>query len=385
MNTAQSGGRSEMAEGPTDAIVIGAGVMGSGVAYFLAQEGARVTVIEKEAVASGASGVAAAMLGPAAEGDRRVELSDLSLRLHRELSSHLPEEAGADYGYRENDELLLALTPEQAIELKAREPAFQERRPEARWVEGQELFEIEPQLTREAIGAILVRQFQVIASRFTIALATAAERKGVEIRHGEVVGLVTEGTQAKGVRLKNGDAIAAGSVVIAAGPWSGDASEWTGVRMPVYPVRGQILSLLAPNPQLRAAILGPEMYLVHKADGMTLAGATEEHESGFVAATTAEGLAEIMGPSVQMAPFLADAQLVHHVAGLRPGTPDELPLVGPVPGWEGLYITAGHFRRGMELSMGSARVIADLVLGRPSPISLAPFDPGRFGSKDGAT
>ena len=354
--------------------------MGCAVAYLLGGEGQRVIVVEQEAVASGASGVAAAMLVPTFDDDPRlVELSDFSLRLHKELSRRLPEEAGAEYGYREHPELLVAYTPEQAAALKERLPALQLRHPEARWVEGMEMLAIEPRLSSDTLGAIAADLSQVIASKFTLALATAAERRGVEIRHGEVVGLVGDGRRAGGVRLANGDVVRAGSVVIAAGPWSGAASEWTGLRIPVYPVRGQLLNLRAPDPQLRAAILGPQMYAVHKADGMTLAGATEERESGFDVATTREGRAQIIEAAVRMAPFLADATLVHHVAGLRPGTPDDLPLLGPVPGWERLYITAGHFRRGIGLSMGSARVIADLIMGRPSPVLLAAFDPGRFG------
>lgn len=366
--------------GSTDVVVVGAGVMGCAVAYLLACEGRRVVVVEKESIGSGASGVAAAMLCPSLEGDPLADLSDLSLRIHQELSGRLPEEAGARYGYRENPELWVAFTPEAAAGLKADEPAARARRAEVRWVEGAELFEIEPRLNREALGAIVKSQSQVIASQFTLALATAAERNGAEIRHGEVVGLTASGHRATGVRLANGDRIDAGSVVIAGGAWSGAASAWTGMRIPVYPVRGQMLSLRAPNPQLRTAIFGPEMYVVHKGDGMTLAGATEEHDSGFSVATTPGGLAAIMEGAVRIAPFLAEAMLIHHVAGLRPGSPDGLPLLGPMPGWDGLYIIAGHHTRGMELSTGSARVVADLILGRPSPTPIDRFDPGRFGS-----
>lgn len=363
-----------------DVLIVGAGVIGCATAYYLAGEGAHVTVIEQESVASGASGVAAAMFSRPHDGDPLADLSDFSYERHAELAMQLPTEAGADYGYLVGPELWVAFEPQAAASLEAMLPAFRARNPAARWVDGCGALELEPRLNPATLGAIVGEQAQVIASTFTTALATAAERRGVTIRHGKVDGLTAAGGRATGVRLASGETVAAGTVLLAGGAWSGEASAWTGVRIPVFPVRGQILRLDPPDPQLRTAIYGPEMYLVLKADGSTLAGATEEPEAGFAAVTTPEGLAHIMDAAIEMAPFLADAKLVHHMVGLRPGSEDSLPLIGAVPGWESLFIATGHFMRGMELSAGTARAVADLVLGRPSPVDLTAFDPGRFGA-----
>ncbi|RMF86575.1 MAG: FAD-dependent oxidoreductase, partial [Nitrospinota bacterium] len=167
--------------------------------------------------------------------------------------------------------------------------------------------------------------------------------------------------------------------VLAMGPWSQFATTWIGFKIPVYPVRGQLLGLRVPDPQLRASIYHGGMYLVYKADGITLAGATEEHESGFVNRPTAEGRDKIMAAALRLAPSLADAEVVNHVSGLRPGSGDGFPLIGPVPEWEGLYMVSGHFRSGLLLSAISTRIIADLISKGESPLPIERFDPGRFG------
>ena len=362
-----------------DVVVIGAGVMGCGVAYWLSKEGYRVTVVEKESIASGASGVAAAILSEASPADGLAELSSFSIKLHREFGRTLQEESGVDFGYRENPAVHLPFTPDEANALRADAEARAQHGQPARWAERSALREVEPQASGEALGGLVLQQAQVLAYSFTLALAQAAERRGAEMRHGEAIGLESTGGRVTGVRLGNGQTLPAGCVVVAAGPWSQNASAWLGVDIPVYPVRGQILELRAPEPHLRGAISGDGHYVVHKANGLTLAGATEEHDSGFVVQTTVEGAREVMLAAIKLAPILERAELVNHVAGLRPGTRDGLPLIGPVPGWQGVYVVAGHFRRGMELSAGSTRIIAGLIAGRASPIPIDRFDPGRFG------
>jgi glycine/D-amino acid oxidase-like deaminating enzyme len=120
------------------------------------------------------------------------------------------------------------------------------------------------------------------------------------------------------------------------------------------------------------------MYLVHKADGITLAGATEEHDSGFVNQPTAAGRQVILEAALKMAPTLAEAAVVGQVCGLRPCSADRLPLIGAVPGWPGVYMVAGHFRSGMLLSTISTRCIADLIIDGKSAVPLDAFAPGRF-------
>ena len=376
--------RKEHMTSQPDVIVVGAGVMGCGAAYWLSKEGCKVLVLEQEAIACGASGVAAAMLESVGHGarlavdDPLAELGRASFQLHQELRHRLWDEAHVDIGYREHPVLHPAFTDAEAATLKSQALALQRRDPTLQWLEGPALWDVEPRLNRAALGALMSPQAQVLAYRFVLALMRAAEQRGAHLRHGEVVGLDGHAGRVTGVRLRHGDTLAASTVVLAMGPWSQQAAAWVGLRLPIYPVRGQLLELRVPEPQLNATLAHGGMYLVHKADGITLAGTTEEHDSGFVVQPTAAGRQAILEAALHMAPSLEEAQVVGHIAGLRPCSADRLPLIGPVPGWQGVYLIAGHCRSGMLLSAISTRSIADLILHGQSTVSLAAFDPARF-------
>ena len=374
-----------------DVIVVGAGVMGCGTAYWLSKEGCKVLVLEHEAIACGASGVAAAMLESVGHGarlsvdDPLAALGRASFQLHQALRHLLWEEAHVDIGYRENPILHPAFTDAEAALLKPQALELQRRDPTVQWLEGPVLWDVEARLSREAVGALMSHQAQVLAYRFVLALMRAAEQRGVQLRHGAVVGLAGHAGRVTGVHLRNGDTLATSTVVLAMGPWSQRAAAWVDLRLPIYPVRGQLLELRVPEPQLNASLAYGGMYLVHKADGITLAGTTEEHDSGFVNQPTAAGRQAILEAALKMAPSLEEAQVVGHVSGLRPCSADHLPLIGPVPSWQGVYLIAGHFRSGMLLSAISTRSIADLILRGKSAVSLAAFDPTRFTTGDAAS
>jgi glycine oxidase len=199
------------------------------------------------------------------------------------------------------------------------------------------------------------------------------------LRHRKVIGLESHAGRVTGVRLQSGETIASNTVVLAQGAWSQEAEAWLGLHVPIYPVRGQLLELRAPEPQLQATLSYQGMYVIRKADGVTLAGATEEHKSGFANHPTSEGRSAILKAVLHLAPSLGDAQVAGQVSGLRPCAADGLPLIGPVPGWQGVYMIAGHFRSGMLLSAYSTRIIAALIAQGQSPIPIDAFSPGRFG------
>lgn len=368
-----------------DVLVVGAGVMGCGTAYWLSKRGFKVTVLEQESIACGASGMAAAMLESVGHGahltlnDPLAELAQASFYLPHELALSLPEESGVDIGFRENPVLHPAFSSDEVAQLKPRALTLAAQNPAIKWLEGDDLWAVEPRLNRQAQGALVSPQAQVIAYRFVLALATAAERHGVSILNREVVGLEQHNGTVSGVRLRNGERMTAPTVVLAMGPWSQMVSDWIGWQIPIYPVRGQLLELRVPDPQLHASISYHGMYLVRKADGTTLAGATEEHDSGFANHPTSAGRQQILQAALHMAPSLGAAEVVDQVSGLRPCAQDGLPLIGPVPAWQGLYMVAGHFRSGMLLSAISTRLIADLIEHGRSALPLAAFDPGRFG------
>ena len=365
-----------------DVVIVGAGVMGCATAYYLSKEGYRVVVLEKESVASGASGVSAAMLGTAASGKKPLpprpvaDLGISSFRLHQELAKILPEESSVDIGYRENISISPAFTDEDAAMFKSQ---TEKSGGQLQWIENNSLRKLEPRLNSKALGALISPQAQVVASRFVLALAKAGERVGMEIHHCEAVGLKIQGQRVSGVQIDGEDSISAKHIVLAMGPWSQQITTWIGLKIPIYPVRGQILQLRVPDPQIKGSISYGGMYVVSKADGTTLAGTTEEHESGFVNLPTPEGRKVIMEGILRLAPSLNEAEVLNHVSGLRPGSGDGLPLIGPVPGWDGLYIVSGHFRTGMNLSLMSAKIISNLIARGSSPPYAKAFDPGRFG------
>jgi glycine oxidase len=372
--------------GKPDVTIVGAGVMGCSAAYWLTKEGHQVLILEKEAVAFGASGMASAHWSAVSPGtysaldDQRLSrLAWLSARLHLELASALPAESGIDIGYLEHPTLRLAFTPEEYNNLKRQTLTLEQEDPPAHWLEGQALWEREPRVSRDVLGALACRQAQVMAYPFVLALAEAAERRGMELRHGQVVGLQSNGRQVTGVQLRSGEIIATETVVLAMGPWSQQASPWLGLKIPIYPVRGQLLELQVPDPQLQVSLSYDGNYLLHKADGITQAGTTYERDSGFVNGQTPAGLEAIMNAALGMAPSLEEAQVMNHVSGLRPASGDSLPLIGPIPGWTGVYIVAGHDRKGIGLSLISTRIIADLIIGKSSPTAIEDFDPARFG------
>jgi len=328
--------------------------------------------------------MAAAMLEAVGHGahlagdDPLTALARAGFQLHQELHYRLQEESGVDIGYRENPVIHPAFTTAEAETLQEYALTQPPDGPPVQWLEGQALWELEPRLNRAVHGAVVTRQGQVLAYRFVLALARTAEHHGMALRHGTVVGLERQAEQRTEVRLRTGETLTAPVVVLAMGPWSQQAAAWLDLPVPIYPVRGQLVELQVPEPQLNANISYEGMYLVRKADGITLAGATEEHDSGFVNQPTAAGRQAILDAALKLAPSLEDAQVVGQVCGLRPCARDRLPLIGPVAGWPGVYIVAGHFRSGMLLSAISTRCIAELIHTGQSALSLAAFDPARF-------
>lgn len=368
-----------------DVVVVGAGVMGCSAAYWLSKAGCKVLLLEKEAVAVGASGMASAHWFMASrramevlQDKRLADLAWLGFQLHEELAHVLPQESGIDIGYWEHPAILPAFAENEAENLRS-EIATLGDEPSARWLEGEALWEVEPRLSRDVLGGVLCQRGQVIAYKFVLALLEAAERRGVRLRHGEVVELRRSGERVTGVQLAGGEIVGGETVVLAMGPWSQQAAAWIGLKIPVYPVRGQLLHLRVPDPQLNASMSHDHMYLTHKADGVTVAGTTYEPDSGFDNRPTLEGLESIMEAALRMAPSLEDARVIEHLSGLRPGSGDSLPLIGPIPGWQGLYMVAGHDRNGMGLSLISTRVLADLITEGHTPVDIDMFDPGRFG------
>jgi glycine oxidase len=206
------------------------------------------------------------------------------------------------------------------------------------------------------------------------AFAAAAARLGVAFERGVSADrLRRDGDRVTGVESSAGFR-AAGTVVVCAGAWSPALSPCA---LPIEPVRGQIVSLDQTQPPLRTIAVGPGAYLVPKRDGRIVVGATEER-AGFDCRVTAAGVAGLLASGIELVPALADSAFRDAWAGLRPVTPDGLPVVGPAPGTRGLFLAAGHGRNGVLLAPITGRLVADLVLGKALPPEIDAVSPERF-------
>lgn len=369
-----------MEPGP-DVVVVGAGVVGMATALFLSRAGAVVTVLERESIACGASGAAAGILSAFSAAERPPAYETLvraGIRLHHALAPELQDATGVDVRFAPLTMLYPAFDEPEAHGLRARSTTSAgETGLSTHWLEGSAAREAEPLLSPRALGALAVPgQARVDAYRLTLALAQAAEQRGVTVRYATVAGLITDAGRIGGVTLASG-VVRAGRVVLAGGPWTGLMAPWAGVPLPVTPLRGQLLRLQGGGPALRTCIMHGKGYLVEKGDGLTVAGTTEE-PVGFRPRPTRGGRDAVMSAALKLAPSLRDAAIVEHTACLRPLSADGMPLLGPVPGIEGLFVAAGHGRQGILLGPISGRVVAELVQGTPPSLPLDPFAPGRF-------
>ena len=351
-----------------DAVVIGGGVIGLACAWRAAQAGLDVTVIERSRPGAGASGVAAGMLAPVGEAtwgeDRLLELALASHRAWPEFAAELAEAAGQDVGMLELGALHIALDRDEAAELRRRYELMDSLGLEAEWLGPSACRELEPGLGSGGHGGVYAPHEAAVDPRLLVAaLAAAFERAGGTIEIAEVGGGLFDGTRLAGVRTAAGGEHRAGSVVLAAGAWS--AAEWLPpeARPEVRPVKGQILTLAGPpaRPVCERLVVSERIYLVPRADGRLIVGATVE-EQGFDTRITAGGVHELLREAYRALPEIAELELVEATAGLRPTTPDNMPLIGP-GAIDGLILATGHFRNGILLAPLTGDRIASLLAG----------------------
>ena len=362
-----------------DAVIVGGGIAGIATAYYLGLAGVKSVVVERDAVGSHASGFAygglGASRGSGAPGPTSAVANE-GVRLHKELSVSLPEETGIDIDYRERNSLSLVFTEEEAEAARLGLPRKQEGC-EVGWVTPDEIKSIEPRVSRSVLGGVHREgTADVEPYRLLLALTQAAESLGATMRHGRVTDLRRGDGRDFRVILEN-DVIRCQHVVLAMGPWGGEASKWLGVPIKVRPLKGQILRLRAPGPAIQCSLGWGGNYATTKPDGLVWAGTTEE-DVGFDETPTAEARDQIMAALLKMVPSMADAQLVRQTACLRPLSADTLLVLGEVPDWKGVYIATGAGRQGIALGPAMGRITADLITTGKSAIPIDAFYPGRF-------
>ena len=378
----------------TDVAIVGGGVVGAAVAYFAARRGMSCILLDKGAIGSGASNAASGLLSPAPGDGDYARLNARSMALFHELAPRLRDESGVDIELDECGDLLLALSEEDVIALQGHLRQLTSLGAEASWLDSDDLRAKEPALNPAVAGAIFEpRACRVNNQRLPNALATAAAVHGAEIRQGvEVTGIALngqsggDGPRATGVITSDGK-IDAGNVVLAAGAWTGLMDRWLyGERSPsaagmpmVKPIRGVNLNLQPTSGGISSAIHGSWGVFVPRNDGSLIAGATVE-DAGFDSRVTADAVHSILGLTCALMPTLRDADLNWALAGLRPGSADDSPVIGRMPGCDNVFVASGHFRNGIMLSLATGEAIADMLDGEPGgrPERLAAFDPARF-------
>jgi glycine oxidase len=384
-----------------DVVVIGGGVIGLSCAWRLAQRGARVAVVERGDPGGGATRVAAGMLAPVGElsfGEPELlELTLAAARAYPEFVAELEDASGMGTAYEQLGGLHVALDRDEASQLRRVHDLQRSLELEAEWLPPRRCRELEPGLTPSFHGGVLAPGEAAVDPRaLTLALLEALRAEGAEVLAGtEVVEGIFEGERMTGVRVRPaGDgsdetggssdkkesemrrdfspdtgekSLQAETVVLATGAWAG-ATEWLPepARPPVRPVKGQVLELRRRDgePPARHILASERVYLVPRSDGRLIVGATAE-ELGFDTVVTAGGVHELLREAYRLLPDVAEMELVDAIAGLRPGTPDNLPLVGP-GAIDGLVLATGHFRNGILLAPLAAEAVADLLSGRRS-------------------
>ncbi|MFQ5642402.1 MAG: glycine oxidase ThiO [Thiogranum sp.] len=362
----------------TDCVVIGAGLIGMLSAYELASAGLQVTVLERGQPARESTWAGGGILSPLYPWrypDPVNELASWSQRAYPDFCQRLEEYSGVDPQWTLSGLMIADIDDRQAVRRWS-------ERFEARldWLEGDGARKIEPGLGLVPESAAWMPEVaQVRNPRLAQALRVTLENMGVEIRPDcPARGWKIEAGRIRAVHTPEGE-LGADSFDVASGAWSTDLLRSTGISLPVEPVRGQMI-LYRGTPRLVSCItLYRGRYVIPRRDGRVLVGSTLEYV-GFDKSTTQQGLDDLSRAAIELIPELAALPIEQHWSGLRPGSPDGTPLVGPHPGIDNLYINAGHFRNGVVLGPATARLLADQLLGRPVILEKTPYLPENIAS-----
>jgi glycine oxidase len=353
-----------------DVVIVGGGIIGLTTGYFLAREGVRVRILDRGDFGREASWAGAGILPPVDLATARTPYEQLrahSIQLLTVLSRELREQVGVDNGYLRCGGLVISEEGGAAEEEWCPEGA------RCLSITRERLGALEPALSpRFAHGFELPDVAQLRNPRHLKALLAGCQRLGVALQPGcPIHGFERSGGRISAVKSVGGT-VPGGHFVIATGAWTDPLLEPLGWRPGIHPVRGQIALLDTGRPLLRRVLMWGERYLVPRPDGRVLVGSTQEYV-GFDKRTTATAISELLTVASALVPALGAAQVERCWAGLRPGSPDGLPYLGPVPGSENLVVAAGHFRTGIQLSAGSALLVKEHLLGQPTTLPLEPF------------
>jgi glycine oxidase len=362
-----------------DVAIIGGGIIGASIAFELATEKLDIVVLDRQQPGLEASWAAAGMLSPGPDSPDALPLVPLakeSMRVYPEYVAAIEALSAKRTAFARNGAIEIFTSPLGEAERNKMVTEFRALGIAIDPISLDTAREAEPSLGPAARAAAWLPQEATIDPRLlTQAVLAAAQRRGVEILpDSPVTSVRLDGNHCAGV-VAAGTTIAAKCVIVAAGCFSGSIA-WLARYSPTRPVRGQILALRPKGAPIARTLRSANGYLVPRPDGRVIAGSTLE-DAGFDKHVTPAGVQRILAGVMELVPGLATAQLIDSWAGLRPGTPDNLPILGPTD-VRGLYMATGHYRNGILLAPATARLLSDLVLGRTAALNIEAFSPLRF-------
>ncbi|MET8243461.1 glycine oxidase ThiO [Streptomyces sp. NPDC005202] len=372
----------------SDVLVIGGGIIGLVTAWRAAQRGFATAVVDPEP-GGGAAQVAAGMLAAVTElhyGEQTLlGLNLASARRYPDFAAELTELTGHDLGYRRCGTLAVALDADDRAHLRDLHALQRQSGLDSEWLSGRDCRRLEPMLAPGVRGGLRADgDHQIDPRRLAHALVAACERAGVVFHRAWAERLTVLRDRAAGCVLRDGTALGAGQVVLAAGSLSGQlAGVPDEVSPPVRPVKGQVVRLTVPkrcapflSRTVRAVVRGSHVYLVPRLSGELVVGATSE-ELGWDTTVTAGGVYELLRDAHELVPGITELPLTETRAGLRPGSPDNAPLLGPTE-LDGLLLATGHYRNGVLLTPVTGDAMAHALTTGELPDYARPFTPRRF-------
>ena len=382
-----------------DVIIIGAGAVGSSIAYHLARKGATSHIIEKESIGARASGKAWAVITYPPLMQVMEKIPDLTYWLPEgesysywthlwwasyyrmaQMAVDIKEKGGIDIEYGEAPWTLVAMSEEEEQEMRFFQSFMQESGAhESEWTSIEDLKAIFPGINPKVRGGVTLPQLQVEPYKYTLGLAQSAEAMGAQISQGEVVGFGKKGERITSVNLASGKEIEAGAVVIAAGPRSGQISSYLGTETPIHPALIECLRVKAPYGFPMHSLGGRSCEILARVNGDIIlsgpeSGSRSEQFEGmarpdFDATLSEDEVEKILEAAIDLLPSLKDAELIEHrgdVVAYAPGPTYVKPILGRLPDWEnGYFATAGGF--GIHLSVGMGEIMADLIINGEVP------------------
>jgi len=362
-----------------DVVVVGGGIIGGSIAFEIARAQLRVLLLDRQQPGQEASWAAAGMLAPAPETPEAIPLVPLGkagLDLYSDFVATVEEVSGEKVGYRQAGTLHALFAADAERELSTLVALYHGLGLPTEAIYAEDAKRLEPALNPAASASALLPDEASVDNRaLTAAVLAAAAKQGAKVRAGAgVTSLLLERNRCAGV-VAGGERVPAGCVVIAAGCDSGGI-EALAHYAPTRPVRGQMVALRPRSLRLRRVLRSERGYVVPRDDGRLIAGSTLEN-AGFEKGVTPTGLQQILGAALELVPALADATVVESWSGLRPDTPDHLPILGPTD-IEGLVMATGHYRNGILLAPITAKLIREWITLRQTSSFLESFSPLRF-------